>query len=244
VATKSPGYFPNAISLKAIMVTWQEDEKRMWKSFPSACPMCPASNCPSSWDTATRGTGYVLSHRPEGEPGTTEGREKGKEGRREAKGPAERKAPSRPSFLQTVLVWGKSQSYPTCSPHTSSIFPPFSRCLSLSYSLTNTGKTVPHLFFPPQFRRHPPTLPRPRSPCFRFPSSCNSPFCPFLTPGGVRHTLQSPHAQSPPLSKAFVTLHAMTSPEWSVRLQAALGHAMLNVVLSLRSTHSQVHLRR
>lgn len=89
----------------------------------------------------------------------------------------------------------------------------FLRCLSLSYSPINTGKTVPHLFFSPHFRHRPLTSSIARPLCFRFPLSYNYPFCPFLILRGLCHTFQLLHAKSPPLSKAFVTLHAMTSPK-------------------------------
>ena len=143
----------------------------MWKSCPSACSVCPASNRPSSWGTATRGS--ASSHHPEGEPGVAAEREGGQ-------GTSRKESPfCSLSFLQTMLDWGKSQSYPPCSSQTSSIFP-FLRCLSLSYSPTNTGKTVPHLFFSPHFRHRPLTSSIARPPFFRFPSSYNYPFCPFL----------------------------------------------------------------
>lgn len=107
----------------------------------------------------------------------------------------------------------KSQSYPLCSSHTSPVFP-FLRCLSLSYSPTNTAKTLPHLFFSPHFRHRPLTSSIARPPCFRFPSSYNYPSCSFLILRGLYRTFQLLHAKSPPLWKTFVTLHAMTSPEW------------------------------
>lgn len=106
----------------------------------------------------------------------------------------------------------KSQSYPLCLSHSSHVFP-FLRCLSLSYSPINTGKTLPHLFFSPHFRHRPLTSSIARPPCFRFPSSYNYAFCSFLILRGLYRTFQLLHAKSPPLSKTFVTLQAMTSPE-------------------------------
>lgn len=137
----------------------------------------------------------------------------------------------------------KSQSYPLCSSHTSPVFP-FLRCLSLSYSPTNTGKALPHLFFSPHFRHRPLTSSIARPPCFRFPSSYNYPFCSFLILRGLYRTFQLLHAKSPPLSKTFVTLHAMTSPEWFFWLQAVWGHATLNGTFSVCSIHSREHIWR
>lgn len=52
------------------------------------------------------------------------------------------------------------------------------------YSPMNTGKTVPHLLFSPHFRHHLLASPIATSPCFRFPSSYNNPFFPFLILNG------------------------------------------------------------
>lgn len=170
----------------------------MWKSLPSACSLCPASNRPSSWGTATPDRQQRFLPPPRGRMRC---------GRREGGRPGDH-LKGKP-FLFSLFSphcagLREKPVISPCSSYTSPAVFPFLRCLSLSYSPMNTtGKTVLHLFFSTHVRHCPPTSSTVRHPGCRFPSSYNHPFCPFLILGGLCRTFQLIHAKSPPLSKAF-----------------------------------------
>lgn len=79
-AIKYPGSLPSTVSLKAIVIIRQEDNKRTHKSFPSACPRV------AQQALGSRGTSELAPAAP------------GKEG----------SCSSLLAFHPTVLDWGKS----------------------------------------------------------------------------------------------------------------------------------------
>lgn len=209
----------------------------MRDTLPSACSSWPASNCLSGWGHAR--CPAVLP------PSTQREKQMWQKRRREARW-KESNFPSLP-FLQSVLNEGKNQSRSPCSSYTSSLFP-FVRWLSHVTPPWTLVKQCHIYFFSPQFRHHLLTSPTARSPCFRFPSSYNYPFFPC-------HILKrwrgaTPFSSYMPKADIFqkplwlCTHIIMTSPEWFFWLHVVWGHAVLNVIFSVCSSHSQEHIQR
>lgn len=108
-------------------------------------------------------------------------------GTREAGRPDERKAISLLSLFFSQC-WTKGKTNHVHHALLVLYFPSVSlfKMAQSCYSPMNTGKTVPHLLFSPHFRHHLLASPIATSPCFRFPSSYNNPFFPFLILNGWR----------------------------------------------------------